>query len=57
MWTQARKNLISAKENSKIYYDKKINPLEVKIEDNVILLKESKIKKLDSHYTGPYGIL
>ena len=29
MRTQARENLISAKEKSKIYYDKKINPLEV----------------------------
>ena len=57
MRTQARENLISAKENSKIYYDKKINPLEVRIGDNVFLLKGGKIKKLDSHYTVPYEIL
>ena len=57
MRTQARENLISAKEKSKLYYDKKINPLEVKIGDNVFLLKEGKIKKLDSHYTVPYEIL
>ena len=57
MLTQARENLISAKEKSKIYYDTKINPSEVKIGDNVFLSKGGKIKKLDSHYTGPYEIL
>ena len=57
MRTQARENLISAKEKSKLYYDKKINLLEVKIGDYVFLLKGGKIKKLDSHYTGPYEIL
>ena len=56
MRRQARENLISAKEKSKIYYDKKINPLEVKIGDNVFSWKGGKIKKLDSHYTGPYEI-
>ena len=54
MRTQARDNLIPSKEKSKIYYDKKINPLELKIGDNVLLLKGGKIKKLDTHYTGPY---
>ena len=29
----------------------------MKIGDKVFLLKEGKIKKLDSHYTGPYEIL
>ena len=57
MRTQARENLISAKEKSKIYYDEKINPLEVKIGDNVFLLKGGKIKQLENHYTGPYEIL
>ena len=33
---------------------KKINPLEVKIGDNVFLLTGGKIKKLDNHHTGPY---
>ena len=45
MRTKGRENLISAKEKSKIYYNKKINPLEVKIGDNVFLLKGGKIKK------------
>ena len=57
MRTQAKENLILAKEKWKIYHDKKINPLEVKIEDNAFLSKGGKIKKLDSHYTGPYEIL
>ena len=52
--TQARENLISAKEKSKIYCNKKINPLEVRIGEYVFLLKGGKIKKLGSHYTGPY---
>ena len=40
MQTQARENLISVKEKSKIYYDKKINPLEVKIGGIVFALKK-----------------
>ena len=48
--TQTTENLIWTKEKSKIYYDKKINPLEVKIGNNVFLLKGVKIKNLDSHY-------
>ena len=57
MRMQARVNLLSAKEKSKIYYDKKINPLEVKIGDNVFSLKGGKIKKLDCLCTGPYEVL
>ena len=57
MRTQARENLISAKEKSKIYYDKKINPSEVKLGGNVFLLKGGKIEKLDNQYTWPYEIL
>ena len=57
MRAQARENLIKAKEKSKIYHDKKINPLEIKIGDNVFLLKGGKIKKLDSQYTGPHEVL
>ena len=57
MRTQARENLILAKEKLLIFYDKKKCPLEVKIGDNVFLLKGGKIKKLNNHYTGPYEIL
>ena len=57
MRKQARENFISEKEKSKVYYNKKINPLEVKMGDNVFFLKGCKIKELDSHYTGPYEIL
>ena len=31
--------------------------MEVKIGDNVFLLKEGKIKKLDNQYTGPHEVL
>ena len=56
MRTQARENFITAKEKSKMYHDRKINPLEIKIGDNVFLLKGGKIKKLDNQYTGPHEI-
>ena len=48
MRIQARENLITAKEKSKMYNDNKINPLEIKIGDNVFLLKGGKIKKLNN---------
>ena len=40
-----------------MYYDRKINPLEIKIEDNVFLWKGGKIKKIDNQYTGPHEVL
>ena len=40
-----------------MYHDRKINPLEIKIEDNVFLLKGGKIKKLDNQCTGPHELL
>ena len=57
MRTQARENLITAKEKSKMYHDRKINPLEIKIGDNVFLLKGGKIKILDNQYTRPHEVL
>ena len=57
MQTQARENLIREKEKSKMYHDRKIKPLEIKIGDNVDLLKGRKIKKLDSQFAGPHGVL
>ena len=39
-----------------MYYDRKINPLEMKIGDNVFLLKGGKIKKLDNLYTGSHEV-
>ena len=57
MRTQARENLITGKEKSKMYHDRKINPLEIKIGDSVFLLKEGKIKELDNQYTGSHEVL
>ena len=34
-----------------------MNPLEVKIGDNVFSLKGGEIKNLDNHYTGSYEVL
>ena len=48
--------LFQQKKNRKYIMIKK-NPSEVKIGDNVFLLKGGKIKKLDSHYPGSYEIL
>ena len=40
-----------------MYHERKINPLEIRIGDNVFLLKGGKIKKPDNKYTGPYEVL
>ena len=53
----ARQNLIAAKEKSKKYYDKKINPQNFKIGDSVFLLEGGKLKKLKNKYSGPYEVL
>ena len=45
IWTQASENLITAKEKSKIYHDIKTNHLEIKIENDVFLLKEKNLKR------------
>ena len=56
MRTQARENLIKAKEKSKLYHDRKINPLEIKLGDNVFLLKGEKIKKLYNQCPRPHEV-
>lgn len=54
----ARKNLILRKENNKRHYDKTHGqPIEVKIGDLVLLIKETKNHKFDSIYEGPYEVL
>ena len=52
----ARDNLTAAKEKSKVYYDKKINPQNFKIGDYVFLLG-GKLKKFENQYSGPYEVL
>lgn len=52
----ARSNLERAKLRSKRYYDKKLNPVNFKIGDQVYLLKEP-THKLGDQYTGPYKII
>lgn len=53
----ARKNLIGAKEKFKFYYDKKINPQNFKVGNNVFILKGARTNKLDDQYTGPHEVL
>ena len=53
----ARQNLIAAKEISKEYYDRKINPQNFKSGDNVFLLEVGGLKKFENQYSGPYEVL
>ena len=46
----ARQNLIAAKEKSMEYYDRKINPQNFKIGDNIFLL-EGQLKKFENQYS------
>ena len=50
-------NLVAAKNKSKKYYDRHINPRNFKIGDYVYLLKGPKLNKFGDHYTGPHKIL
>ena len=53
----ARENVIEAKNKSKKYYDKKINPQTFKPGDQVFLLKGPKPGKFGDQYTGPHEVL
>ena len=53
----ARQNLIAAKEKSKEYYDRKINPQNFKIGDSVFSLEDGVLKKFENQYSGPYEVL
>lgn len=52
----ARNNLIAAKQRSKIYYDRRMNPCDFREGDDVLLLRNVKRGPFDSDYTGPYRI-
>lgn len=58
----ARQNLISSKEKSKIYYDKKINDQSLNVNDLLLLIQNKQIKpghnkKLSRNFKGPYKII
>jgi len=55
--TIARENLITSKQRSKRYYDRKTKIHNFKIGDYVYLLKEPNKGKLADQYVGPYKIL
>ncbi|XP_035731247.1 uncharacterized protein LOC118445666 [Vespa mandarinia] len=52
----ARHNLVKVKKRSKRYYDQKINPQVLKVEDEVFLLKESTLK-FGNQNIDPHKIL
>ncbi|KAL6420931.1 hypothetical protein ACFW04_013610 [Cataglyphis niger] len=54
---EARKNLIAAKERSKYYYDRKINPQNFRVGSYVFLLKEPARGKFSDQYTGPHEVI
>ena len=49
--------MITAKEKSKLYYDRKTHPLELKVGDNICLLVSKPKKKFDDQYAGPHKVL
>lgn len=53
----AKSNLIKAKERSKGYYDKRMNPVTFRVDDNVFLINNKKRHKFDREYLGPYKII
>lgn len=57
--TQAKRNLIEAQNKSKIYYDKKSNPIVLKERDLVLKLNPNanKLGKFEAKYTGPYEVI
>lgn len=52
----AAENLKTSKHRYKYYYDKRINPLELKVSDKVFLLKEPITNKFCDQYEGPYAV-
>ena len=53
----ARENLVKAKERSKYYYDRRVNPQRFLLNDKVYLLKELRKNKLSDQYIGPFTII
>lgn len=53
---EARNNLVKSKMNRKLMYDKYVNPVSYK-ENDLILVKNDTLGKLDSIYSGPYKVV
>lgn len=53
----AYNNLIKAKEKSKVYYDRKITPIDYKVGDSIYLTSGPKPHKLGNQHSGPFEIL
>lgn len=55
-YDKARKLIDRMKENNKRYFDKKLNPLELKINDKV-LVRKGPYKKHEGMYAGPFVVV
>lgn len=53
----AAQNLITSKKRSKVYYDRNEHPCDFRPGDLVYALREPRLYKFDSQYTGPYKII
>jgi hypothetical protein len=53
----ARKNIINSKQANKQIYDKRENPINFQIGENILVINENKEHKFDELYRGPYEIL
>jgi hypothetical protein len=57
----AREKLIIAKEKSKKYFDTKVNEIQIKVEDKVLLYDETvrrgRSKKFSNHWIRPYEVI
>ncbi len=57
-WKIAKETVEKNKEKSKLYYDKKINAIEFKKNDLVLLKKETNShSKFQNHWEGPYEVV
>ena len=54
---EAHENLISSKERSKHYYDRRTNPQNFQVGTYVFLLKEPAKGKFSDQYTGPHEVI
>lgn len=55
--SESRERYIQAKEKSKRYYEQKLKLTNFSVGDDVFLLKETRVGKLDDQYAGRYKIL
>lgn len=55
-WQIAKENINRKKEKRKAYYDQKVNDINVKVGDKILIKKPSKDKKFELIWRGPYEV-